>query len=59
MEKGFRFLVPLVRTGWGITKRTFITGKGDGPGRNNMKTLELTTSSNLGWIGPWGEMPTA
>lgn len=32
--EGFRFLVPLVRPGWKIIKRTFIADKGDGLGRN-------------------------
>lgn len=40
-------------------KRTFITSKGDRPGRNDMKTLKFTMSSNLSWIGPWEEVPTA
>lgn len=37
MKEGFRFLVPLVRTGCGIIKGTFITSKGDRPGRNDKK----------------------
>lgn len=40
MEEGFRFLVPLVRTRERIMKRTFITGKGDRPRRNDMENIK-------------------
>lgn len=48
--EGFRFLVPLVRPGWKIIKRTFIAAKGDGLGRNERKRLGFTISSR-GWVG--------
>lgn len=56
--EGFRFLVPLVRPGWKIIKRTFIAGKGDGLGRNERKRLGFTISSSGGWIGLPGGPPT-
>lgn len=40
MEEGFRLLVPLVRTRERIMKRTFITGKGDRPRRNDMENIK-------------------
>lgn len=40
--EGFRFLVPLVRPGWKIIKRTFIADKGEGLGRKERKRLGFT-----------------
>lgn len=40
-------------------KRTSITGKGDRPGRNDMKMLKFTISSNFSCTGPWEAVPTA
>lgn len=48
--EGFGFLVPLVRPGWKIIKRTFIAGKGDGLGRNERKRLGFTISSTEGGL---------
>lgn len=55
--EGFRFLVPLVRPGWKIIKRTFMAGKGDGVGRKERKGLGFTISSSGGWTDLWGGPP--